>query len=226
MTQKEIEVAFFDINGKYEEDEDEDEIDPNVNLLESPIKIIKYFSKNKELINFSEDSSSPSEIKYEFSFKEKKFTLFCDCLVISDLSYIHSNILNADAYVIFFNLEELNVYEKLEKIISYMKESCSLTVTMFFIGVYNKEIIEENNEQNMIKYFDGIEDINYQYIEMLFNESEKCIENKELNIIKVMKNLFMTIKDIKDDNHKIVSENINQDESEDHGNCMNSCIIF
>ena len=224
MSKQEIKVVFFDINSKYEEDEEE--IVSSEEKLESPIKIIKYFCKNKELTNFSENNSNSSEIKFEFTLTRNKSLINCNCLIISDLFYIHSNSLYSDGYVVFFNLEESKIYEKLEKIICYMKDSCSLEVTMFFIGVYNKEVLEENKENNIIKFLDDIGDMNYEYIEMKLTEDEKSIDDGKLNEKKIIENLFITISDVKSGIiKKPLIKNNDPDKSGNLGNSV-GCRIF
>ena len=223
MSKEEIKVVFFDINSKYEEDEEIESFDDK---LESPINIINYFHKNKELINFSENNNDPSEIKFEFSFEAKKSKVSCNCLIISDLSYVHSSSLYTDAYVVFCNLEDSKIFEKLEKIITYMKDTCSLGVTMFFIGVYQKEILEENNENNVIKFLDDFGDINYEYFQMKCIEDGKCKKDEKMSEIGKLEILFMTIKDVKNGVYKKpMNKNNNDDKSGDFAN-SGGCVIF
>ena len=82
--------------------------------------------------------------------------------------------LTADAYIVFLDLESKDALDRLEEVVTYIKEYCSYDVKTYVIGRYNKEesriasldSCEINNFLNMKNFL-------YTYIEINNNiESE------------------------------------------------------
>ena len=137
---------------------------------EPPQEIITKFIKTHNVENFSQKressmsfsyqltSSDPTEIKLVFLKNlEKKYPI-CN---------------EADAYVIFIDLECVDALDKLNSIITYIKEECSTETKSFVIGKYNStdDKIKTLNYQTMNSHL--------QNKKIVFEYSETCTEPKK-----------------------------------------------
>lgn len=137
---------------------------------ESPPEIFANFTNTHNVENFNQKrensmsfgyhltSSDPTEIKLYFLKNYEKSYPICH---------------DSDAYIIFIDLECVDALDKLNSIISYIKEECSTDIKSFVIGKYNN--IE-----------DKIKSLNYQTMNshlknknFIFEYSEICTEPKK-----------------------------------------------
>lgn len=146
-------IVCFDVNSEY--DEERLTISPNKNDLEieSPNRIIKEFLSAHTFQDLKTEIKSPSETKYTFTVESAgKESLYYEIYTVTDLSFVHNVSMLADAYVVFINLGVEKTKEQLDKIIIYLKESCSIEVKTYLVGVFKDKILP-NLQQNEIKSY-------------------------------------------------------------------------
>ena len=167
-------VVCFDINSGYEEDVNKP-LSENLSILENPLRIINEFLDIHLFLESEKIQISSSEIKYSFNFNlSEENEIFFEIIVLNDLSYIHDISLKADAYLVFTNLEKENTTEKLEKIIKYILESCSLDIKTYLVGMYKDKVLPNLNKEALENYFEE-EKLNCEYYQI------KCEDNKKNN---------------------------------------------
>ena len=177
MSSASILVVCFDINSGYEEDVNKP-LSENLTILENPLRIINEFLDIHLFLESEKIQKSSSEIKYSFNFNfsEENEILF-DIVVLNDLSYIHDVSLEADAYLVFTNLEKEYTAEQLEKIIKYILESCAMEKKTYLVGMYNDKILPTLNRETLESYFEE-EKLNCEYYQI---KCEDNIKNNEYN---------------------------------------------
>ena len=97
-------LISFDINSTHEEN-NEDKNKSNESLMESPDRIFEEFFSNHKQTQMDKKKLNESEKKYTFSLNLPDMSCF-QIITINDLSFIHEIALDADAYIIFINLED------------------------------------------------------------------------------------------------------------------------
>ena len=175
-------IVCFDINSKQEENQVIKE-ENSEKLMENPNRIFNAFlSNHKKLTQYEKSQINVSELNYKFVLKLKEETLF-QIRIINDLSFIHDISLNANAYLIFMNLEAQKAREKLENLIKYMLESCcSVDIKTYIIGMYKDYILEKFNKEK-IENLTGENYLNCEYFEIKYNDNENhfCLYEFILN---------------------------------------------
>ena len=169
-----ISIVCFDINSGYEEDVNKP-LSENLTILENPLRIINEFLDIHLFLESEKIQKSSSEIKYSFNFNfSEENEIFFDIIVLNDLSYIHDVSLEADAYLVFTNLEKEYTSEQLEKIIKYILESCAMEKKTYLVGMYKDKILPTLNRETLESYFEE-EKFNCEYYQI------KCEDNNEYN---------------------------------------------
>ena len=135
---------------------------PPIDMIQSNLKDFNVVSNSKK---------SSNTYTYQLNQNQTiKFKLFN----ISNFNKQYTACLTADAYIVFLDLESKNALDRLEEVVTYIKEYCSYDVKTYVIGRYNKEesriasldSCEINNFLNMKNFL-------YTYIEINNNiESE------------------------------------------------------
>lgn len=152
-----------------------------------PIDIIQSSIKNYNLI--SNNKKSSNTYTYQLNQNQTiKFKLFN----ISNLDKQYTACLTADAYIVFLDLESKDALDRLDEVVSYIKEYCSYDVKTYVIGRYN-------NEENKIASLDSCEINNflnmknflYTYIE-INNKLES--ENFETSIRDLFNSVYQNKK--------------------------------
>ena len=178
-----IKIVCFDINSDNNEDFEET-IKKNIFALENPLRIFDEFSENKKFLQAEKIQINSAEIKYIYNTNISENKIIFEIYVLYDLSYIHEISLEADAYLLFINLEKSNTIEQLSNIMDYIIECCSMDVKTYVIGIYNDIIIPNLNKES-IKLFLGEDNFNFDYYQinskknLINNQKEKKISNKE-----------------------------------------------
>ena len=184
-----ITIVCFDINSCYDEDLDQS-LNENITALESPLRILDEYMENHLFLDSEKIKKSSSEIKYVFSFcLSNNYTFSFDIVVLNDLSFIHDISSEADAYLVFINLENKITMEQLEKIIKYIIESCAIESKTYLVGIYQDKILPNLNKEILESYFEE-EKLNCEYYQIKCenygkNEEKinhKCIQQINLNI--------------------------------------------
>ena len=169
---QELLVICFDINSYHEENNKQNK--NNIEQLpESPDRIMKEFISNHKSLKPEKKEIDKSKFSYKFNVNLPEETSF-QLLTINDLSCIHEICVQADAYLVFINLEDDNLEKKLEFVIKYINEFCSGT-KVYIIGLYkDKNFVSFQDEEleNLInkKY------LNYEYFKIKYNMNNN---NKE-----------------------------------------------
>ena len=190
---KSITIHFFDINGEYQENVPV-KTEEIFLLLDCPMRIIDQYISENFIQDVKKETEDQFIIKYKFSYEiQKKFFISVQCEIINNLSVTHSGTLDSDGYIVFCNLENEKIYDLLRNIIEYIKESCSIKVKTYVIGVF-KENFEDENGFFKIQSFLGSFDFDFEYYEMfLGNKNMLKIINKEHPNSQTMDEIFKII---------------------------------
>ena len=234
-----IKLVCFDINSKYEEEDEEENEDSMPNQeentekssLENPIRLFDEYFKSHSFIPSEKIKIKSSETKYSFSFTfpGEDEEIIYEIYVLDDLSFIHEICLNANGYLVFANIEKENTLQKIEQVVNYIVESClSCEVKTYFVGLYkdtanppslNKESIEKFLEEKKyyfdyfeIKYENKEED-NHLCLHKERNQND-IIDEKYLNFANknfgITETIEIVLKKIYDDVIKGLTEPNNQ----------------
>ena len=150
-------LVSFDINSAHEHEETNtnDKKLPSEAQMETPERIFdEFFSKHKKSnLNLEKTKLNASETKYTFKMNLPDLSFFT-IITINDLSFIHEITLDADAYVIFINLEDPKTEEKLEYLIRYIVEGCcSVETKTCVVGLYKEKILPQYTKQELETLF-------------------------------------------------------------------------
>ena len=182
-----INIVCFDINSVFDDNLNES-LDENNLALENPIRILDEFIESHKFLDTEKKRKKSSEIKYSFNFSlSNDYKISYEIVVLNDLSYIHNIISKADAFLVFFNLENKNTIAQLEKIVKYIIESC-VNAKAYLIGIYKDKIIPVLNKETLDSYFEE-ENLIYEYIQIKCENydkerdrvNHKCIQEKNSN---------------------------------------------
>lgn len=180
-------LICFDINSIREENQIKQN-DDKEELIEEPINFFNNFFSNHKSPNMTKTELSTSEMKYEFTLTLPDSVLF-QIISINNLSFIHEISLEADAYLIFINLEDAKTVEKLEYLIRYITESCSsVDIITYIVGLYKEKILDVCNKEELENLFNE-HNLVYDYFEIKYtgikNQEHFCfykyIEDKNYN---------------------------------------------
>lgn len=175
-----IKIVCFDINSDYEEDFNKS-IGENISALENPMRILNEFQEIHLFLESEKIRKSSSEVKYTFKINlSEKTEIIIEFVVLNDLSFIHDASLDADAYLVFTNLEKENTTEQLEKIIKYILESCSLKIKTYLVGIYRENNLPSLNKESLESYFKE-ENLIYEYYQLKYMKDNNKEENDEFN---------------------------------------------
>lgn len=139
----------------------------------SPLSIIKhlFISKNCSKVN----KLKKGKVEFNFRFEDK--IVHTQLYEISDLTQKYNICYCAYSFLIFVNLndEEKKIFNKLDSILLYIKETYSSNAKFNILGILNENI--NNKELTEIKINDFITSkniFNYEYMELKHKED---IEN-------------------------------------------------
>lgn len=178
-----------------------------------PIEIIKENIKDFK-ISSSSKKSTPT---YSYQLLPNQ-TIKLKFYYMSNLDKQYTACLTADAYVIFLDLECLDALDRLDEVVSYIKEYCSYDVKTYVIGNYNKEenkisaldSCELNNFLNMKNFL-------YTYIEI---DKDKVNENIESTIRELFQKVYQNKKNMLDSQCGSISEDIDFDKDISKSQCI------
>ena len=240
-------IVCFDINDENKKDSKE-----NILELESPLRIFDEFQDIHLFFDSEKIKVNSSETKYIFTFKHSEENqIIFEVYILNNLSFLHDVSLNAEANLIFINLENQNTLEQLEKIVNYINNCCfPIEITTYIIGIYKDN--KDNN--NPIIDIESIEDLfeekqlNYEMYQIKYNEKDEpnhiCLyQNKDIihnknikkkknnsknykdnyNLIDIVEKLLIRIYEIKINKYS----NMLYKDDPGRSNCVgNSCSIF
>lgn len=185
-----ITIVCFDINSGYDEDLDQS-LGENITALESPLRVLDEFMDNHLFLDSEKIKKSSTEIKYVFSYcLSNNYTFSFDIVVLNDLSFIHDISSEADAYLVFINLEKKNTMEQIEKIIKYIIESCAIESKTYLVGIYQDKILPNLNKEFLESYFEE-EKLNCEYYQIKcenYGKNEEKINHKCIQQINLTNN--------------------------------------
>lgn len=163
-------LILFDINGSRDENNNK-ENNESENLLENPNRIIKEFFSNHQISNLETKSLKSSELLYKFKVDLYDSSLF-QMIIINNLSFLHEITLEADGFLIFFNLEDEKIEEKLSYLIKFILDSCnSGEKKLNFVGLYKNEILPQFKKEELENFF-GEYNLNFDYYEIKYNMND------------------------------------------------------
>ena len=192
-----ITIVCFDINNDYEEDFIES-LGENIFALECPLRIFDEFLEMNLFLETSKNRRNNSEFKYTFQTNIYEKNVIIEIIVLYDLSYIHNISLEADAYLLFANLEKIQTMSQLEKIITYILQSCNIIIKTYIIGIYKDKIIPNLKKETIELYLEE-QNINYEYYQIK-NNNKEVIEEYEYS------NQILTTNPINENKNKMKSK--------------------
>lgn len=175
---KSILFVCFDINSTYEENEPPN--DKTENLPEDPNRILTEFFSNHSKLNMEKTELKSSEIKYKFILNLSENINF-NLITMKNLSFIHEISLEAEAFLIFINLESEKTPKNLEKLITYISDGvCSIETQTYVVGLYTKDIIPSCSKEELENIFDE-KNLNYEFYQIEYDMNDE--DNKEHNCL-------------------------------------------
>ncbi len=194
-----ITLVCFDINIDYEENF-ADSLGENILALECPLRILDEFIDKNLFLKSEKTIINSSEVKYTFRTNLSERNIIVEIFVLYDLSYIHEITLDADAYLLFTNLEKRETMDQLSKIIEYILENCSMELKTYVVGMYNDVIIPSLEKESMELYLEE-ENLNFEYYQIKCkNKSKKEIKEENKDNGQILRNNCQ--KEIKNDKKK------------------------
>ena len=237
-----LELIFFDINNIvyediYEENEkkmndEEEENEEKIKKIPKkekliPYKIIEHFLYNIILIDLDIEESEKFNT-YSFIYQvQRGIAKQCKLYLFKSLCQEAFNV-NSNGLFIFCELQNEKTEELLDKLIEFIKKTCTKDIKLYIIGVMypnKKNILTEENIKDL---FDE-EGIDYKYDEIIINpnNSSKLDDSKSNNNISIdIKNEdnninIINIKKEDEDNNINNINNINNDHNVDNENNIN-----
>ena len=134
----------------------------------TPLKIIEKFISNSEYSDEKTKKENSLHFYYKLEndqYKPKK--LLITITQILNCEQGHFDFLSfADLYLIIFDLEREDAYEKLDIIITFIKNFCDSQKTIYILGIYTDGNNTKNNlcQEDIIEYLDEKKLI-YEYVE-------------------------------------------------------------
>ena len=212
-----LKILFFDINSCDPESESliEEENKKEESLSE---KIINIFINEKIIEKKSHKDNKNTENNYiSFSYKIKSGNT-CQIFFynLNKFDKVYSINLITDAFVILIDIEKENSFEKLNKLILYIKDNCPKEIKTYIFGIYQnknnireefKEIKENLNLKNILFYYEEvyflIEGKQYKELNDVFENFLFNIYNnkKQLKLIKIPVSETTSFENIKDDDN-------------------------
>ena len=227
-----LELIFFDINNIiyediYEEDEkkmNEDEENEEIKRIPNkekllPYKIIEHFLYNIILIDLEIEESEKYNT-YSFIYQvQRGIAKQCKLYLFKSLCQEAFNV-NSNGLFIFCELQNEKTEELLDKLIEFIKKSCTKDIKLYIIGVIypnKKNILTKENIKDL---FDE-EGIDYKYDEININPINNInnldFKNEDNNINNI--NNIINIKNEDEDNN---INNINNNFNIDNENRINN----
>ena len=177
-----------------------------------PLLIIEKFMTNSEYDYMQKNDSALSFYYKVESNNNKQNKLLLSIYEILNFDEAHNNICTySDSFLIIIDLESDDTYEKLDKIINYMKNVCDLEKSIFVLGVYEdaKNTKQELDEENIIEYLDG-QKLVYEYVESNVDSIKDLVKTVD----------FILKEGVKKIKKKFIQKEINeQNESESKSKC-------
>lgn len=179
-----IAIVCFDTINDYEKNLNEEIASP-----ETTLEILDYFTDVHLFLDSEKIQKSSSEIKYIIQVNNLEDNLISyEIFVLNDLSFIHDVSLEADANLLFINLEDKNTLDDLEAIIDYINDSSRMEMTTYLIGLYKNKIKLIVNQDEIKNLFED-QKLDYKFYQLKFNKNEGpdhiCLyENKKFKNIE------------------------------------------
>ena len=179
-----------------------------------PLLIIEKFMTNSDY-DYMQKNDSALSFYYKVESNNKQNKLLLTIYEILNFDEAKNDICTySDAYLIIIDLESEDTYEKLDKIINYMRNICDLEKGIFVLGVYEdaKNTKQELDEENIIEYLDG-QKLIYEYVESNVDSIKDLVKTVDFILKEGVKKIERKF---------IQKENNLQKESES----KSKCIIF
>ena len=248
-----LRIICFDIDNEEKEKEKEKDKEKNkedIIVLESPLTILDLFIDIHLFVESEKIEKNNSETKYTFNFNiQKEDKIIYDIYVIKNLDYIHDCSLDADAYLIFLNLESNKTVEKIDKMIKYIMQSYyAKEIKIYLVGIYKDTILPNLNEETLLSYFED-EKLECEYYQIKHKNDKikhKCLYDEKtikqinpnkkktkekdniIDIIEVIMMQMYEIKNLKDRNSTITKTTSSKYGNDGKSLCKsaNNCGIF
>lgn len=233
-----LKIVLLDINGEYDDNEEnldqEESKEKKETKLESPIRIINEFCSQNLFENLKLDKNELNQQVYSFNYPYQDTQDFaCELYVIDDFSITYNVSLGADAYIVFCNLEKKTSYKQLEKMINYIKDSCSVDVKTYVLGIYEKRKLEEYDSNDMNLFLQDNQFL-YEYYEIFDDTNEKKVENDNDkknnnpgNIKDTLEKIFISIHEKKKNMTPVITKkNISKKNGDIDRSNVHNCVIF
>jgi hypothetical protein len=179
----------------------------------------KYFNNNSNITAHSQKDffSFTYQLK---SNKNTKIKLF----YLNSFDCQYEICLNADAYVLFVDLQCKDVFNKMGKIIKYIKELCSYDVKTYVYGKYESNLlkVKEFDVFEMNDYLNGKYFL-YEYDEL---ENDSDGENMRYQMESLFEEVYSNKKNQYD--YKLENEMFNENYcmDKDEGTSTSNCLVL
>ena len=178
-----------------------------------PLLILEKFMTNSDYDYMQKSDNALSFYYKRETDKTKQNKLLLSVYEILNFDEAQNDICTySDSYLIIIDLESADTYEKLDRIINYMKNICDLEKGIFVLGVYEdvKNTKPELDEENIIEYLDG-QKLIYEYVESNVDSIKDLVKTVDFILKEGIKKIEKKF---------ILRENKLNNESESKSKCV------
>ena len=178
-----------------------------------PLLILEKFMTNSDYDYMQKSDNALSFYYKRETDKTKQNKLLLSVYEILNFDEAQNDICTySDSYLIIIDLESADTYEKLDRIINYMKNICDLEKGIFVLGVYEdvKNTKQELDEENIIEYLDG-QKLIYEYVESNVDSIKDLVKTVDFILKEGIKKIEKKF---------ILSQNTLNNESESKSKCV------
>ena len=178
-----------------------------------PLLILEKFMTNSDYDYMQKSDNALSFYYKRETDKTKQNKLLLSVYEILNFDEAQNDICTySDSYLIIIDLESADTYEKLDRIINYMKNICDLEKGIFVLGVYEdvKNTKPELDEENIIEYLDG-QKLIYEYVESNVDSIKDLVKTVDFILKEGIKKIEKKF---------ILRENKSNNESESKSKCV------
>ena len=156
--------------------------------LYSPLPIIKKYLNLEQCSNVKNKNINSVEYDHCSNITSGRITR-CKFYEITNLENSDKKINIADSFLILINLESVDIYTKIDLILSYINNYGKRDLKLYLIGIYKdiNKITSLNNKNDIDEYLKN-QNINYDYKELNFDSNNDLVSILSFIINDTLKN--------------------------------------
>ena len=156
--------------------------------LYSPLPIIKKYLNLEQCSNVKNKNINSVEYDHCSNITSGRITR-CKFYEITNLENSDKKINLADSFLILINLESVDIYTKIDLILSYINNYGKRDLKLYLIGIYKdiNKITSLNNKNDIDEYLKN-QNINYDYKELNFDSNNDLVSILSFIINDTLKN--------------------------------------